>query len=343
MRTAIFAFVSFVITLLLVYLNLPLYICFIFIILTLILGARVLGDSTEEIANYYSPTAGGLLNATLGNLPELIIGFFALKEGLIDVVKASITGSIIGNILLVFGLSIFVGGLKFKELKLTKHESSISSTMLLISAFLLLIPSILFFFHEEAYKIQVSYVVAIALFVLYVASIIFSFVTHKKYFATGDHEKPKMKKSHAVMYMIGSIIVLAVISELFAGRIESIAQTLHFGDLFIGAILVGIVGNAAEHLSAVQFARKNKASLVLNTAIGSSLQIAMFVAPLLVLMSILLGNTMSLSFLPIEIVAILLSILLMNEISKDGEVNWIEGLQLLVLYIALAIVFFFYR
>ena len=171
---------------------------------------------------------------------------------------------------------------------------------------------------------------------------IFSFYTHKKYFATGEHEKPKMKKWHAVLLMIGSIIILAVVSELFAARIETIAHALHWGDLFIGAILVGIVGNAAEHLSAIQFARKNKASLVLNTAIGSSLQIAMFVAPVLVLISVLVGNVMSLAFLPIEIVAILLSILLMNEISKDEAVNWLEGLQLLVLYIIIAIVFFFY-
>jgi len=282
------------------------------------------------------------MNATFGNLPELIIGFFALKEGLVDVVKASLTGSIFGNILLVFGISIFIGGFKHKEFKLSRHESNVSSTMLLISAFLLLIPSILFVFHEEKYDVNISYAVAVVLFILYIASMIFSFYTHKKYFATGEHEKPKMKKWHAVLLMIGSIIILAVVSELFAARIETIAHALHWGDLFIGAILVGIVGNAAEHLSAIQFARKNKASLVLNTAIGSSLQIAMFVAPVLVLISVLVGNVMSLAFLPIEIVAILLSILLMNEISKDEAVNWLEGLQLLVLYIIIAIVFFFY-
>jgi Ca2+:H+ antiporter len=333
----------FIVTLLLIFIGLPLYITFIFIILTLVFGSRMLGDATEEFANYYSPTLGGLMNATLGNLPELIIGFFALKAGLVEVVKASLTGSIIGNVLLVFGMAALIGGFKYKEMKLTRHESNVSSTMLLISAFLLLLPSVLFVFHEEKYNANVSYFVAAALFLLYIGSIIFSFFTHKEYFATGDHEKPKMKKSLALILMMVSIIMLSVISEEFASRIETIAHALNWGELFIGAILVGIVGNAAEHLSVIQFARKNKASLVLNTAIGSSLQIAMFVAPVLVLLSMLVGNPMTLAFLPIEIVAILLSAFLTNEISKDDAINWLEGAQLILLYLVLAVIFFFYR
>jgi Ca2+:H+ antiporter len=333
----------FLVTLILIYAGLPLYMTFIFIILTLIFGSKLLGDATEEFANYYSSTLGGLMNATLGNLPELIIGFFALKEGLVNVVKASLTGSIIGNVLLVFGFAALIGGFKYKEMKLTRQESNISSTMLMISAFLLLLPSILFIFHEEKYNANVSYFVAIALFLLYIGSIIFSFFTHKEYFTVGDHEKPKMKKSRALILMVVSIIILSIVSELFASRIESIAHALNWGELFIGAILVGVVGNAAEHLSVIQFARKNKASLVLNTAIGSSLQIAMFAAPVLVLLSILVGNPMTLAFLPLEIVAILLSAFLMNEISKDDAINWLEGAQLILLYLVLAVIFFFYR
>jgi Ca2+:H+ antiporter len=332
----------FLVTLLLILIDLPLYVTFIFIILTLIFGSRMLGDATEEFANYYSSTLGGLMNATLGNLPELIIGFFALKAGLVEVVKASLTGSIIGNVLLVFGMAALIGGFKYKELKFTRHESNISSTMLLIASFLLLLPSILFLFHEEKYNVNISYFVAFALFLLYIGSIIFSFFTHKEYFAVGNHEKPKMKKSHALLLMIASIIILSIVSELFASRLEIVAEGLHWGELFIGAILVGVVGNAAEHLSVIQFARKNKASLVLNTAIGSSLQIAMFVAPVLVLISILVGNVMSLAFLPIEIVAIVLSAFLVNEISKDDSINWLEGAQLVLLYLVLAIIFFFY-
>lgn len=331
----------FILTLLLIYFKVNFLIVFLFIALTIVLGARLLGDATEEIANHYSPTTGGFLNAFFGNLAELIIGFFALKEGLVEVVKASLTGAIIGNILLVFGVSVLVGGFRFKESKLNKHESKISSTMLMIAALLLLIPSILFIFHEESYSTQISLAVALVLFILYISSLIFSFYTHKHYFDSEIKEKPKMKKSHVFLMLIISVIVLGILSELFASRLEEFAHQVGWGELFIGAILVGIVGNAAEHLSAIQFARKNKMSLVLNTTIGSSLQIAMFVAPLLVFVSLFLGNTMNLSFVPLEIVAISFSVFLLNEISKDGEVNWLEGLQLLLLYIVLAIVFFF--
>lgn len=333
----------FAVTLLLAYFEANFVLVFIFITLTLLLGSKVLGSATEELANYYSPMAGGLMNAALGNLPELIIGFFALREGLVDVVKASLTGSIVGNILLVFGAAVFVSGVSRKESKINRHEVEISSTMLLITSILLLVPSILFFFHEETHTVEISYAVAGALFLLYLCSIVFSFFTHKHYFVVGGHEKPKMKKSHAFILLLVSVAMLGVVSELFAGRLEPIAHTFGFGELFIGAIIVGIVGNAAEHLSAIQFARNNKMSLVLNTTLGSSIQIGMFVAPILVLLSALMGNPMTLSFLPVEIFAILLSVGLINSISRDKEVNWLEGIQLLFLYLIIAIVFFFYN
>ena len=332
----------FVITLILVYFHAPLLIIFILIILTMIKTAHLLGNATEELANYYSPTIGGLLNATLGNTAELIIGFFALKEGLIDVVKASITGSMIGNILLVFGLAIVAGGLKKKEMKLKKHEAEVSSTMLLITVLLLLFPSLLILFHEESHTVSISIAVAISLMALYLLSLVFSLYTHKEYFLNVSHEKPTMKKSHAFFYLLSSIIILMILSEIFASKIEAIAHNLHFGELFVGAILVGIAGNAAEHLSAIRFARKDKMSLVLNTTIGSSLQVAMFVAPLLVFFSLVLGNFMSLTFLPLEIIAIIASVLLINEVARDGSVNWLEGIQLVVLYIVIAVLFFFH-
>ncbi len=338
-----FALTGFVLTLLAVGLQFPLLLTFLFIVITLISGSRLLGDATEELANYYSPTLGGLLNATLGNLAELIIAFFAIKEGLITVVKASLTGSIIGNILLVFGCAVFIGGIKFKEMRLTAHESAMSSTMLLIAAILLLVPSFLFLFNEQQYSSVVSYTAAALLFILYLCSILFSLYTHKEYFLSNSHENPTMKKKTALLLMIGSIIVLVITSELFAARLEAIAHTLAFGELFIGAILVGVVGNAAEHLGVIQFARKNKMSLAFNTAIGSALQVAMFVAPLLVFMSAFLGHTLDLVFLPIEIGAIFLSVILIKEIAQDGMVNWLEGLQLIILYVILAIVFFFYH
>ena len=266
---------------------------------------------------------------------------FAIKEGLVNIVKASITGSIIGNILFVFGGALFIGGLKNKEQKLNIRETSITSTMLLAAVVLLLLPSMLFLFNEEIYLKQISIAVAIGLIGLYLCSLIFLFYTHKNWFATSSHEKPKMKKIHAFFLMLFAVVVLLFVSEGFAHQLENIAHALGFGELFVGAVLVGVVGNAAEHFGALQFATKDKMSLVLSTTIGSSLQIAMFVAPILVFVSIALGHFMSLAFLPIEIVSILVSVFLLNEIAADGRVNWLEGIQLIILYLVIAVIFFF--
>lgn len=343
MRTSvIISAVLFVITLVLAYFNAPLFVLFTVIILTLVKASHLLGNATEELANYYSSTIGGLMNATLGNLAELIIGFFALKEGLVEVVKASLTGSILGNTLLVFGTAVIFGGFKKKELFLNKHEAEVSSTMLLLAVLFLLFPSLLFFFNEESQATNISFFVAGALLLLYFLSLVFSLHTHKKHFVSASHEKPKITKMHAFILMFFSIVILVIVSEMFAGKIEAIAHALNFGELFIGAVLVGVAGNAAEHLGAIQFAIKNKMSLVLNTTIGSSLQIAMFVAPVFVFVSFFMGNFMNLTFLPIEIVSIFAAVLLMNEISRDGCVNWLEGAQLLALYVIICVMFFFH-
>lgn len=341
-NSVIVSFALFIITLILAYFNAPLFVLFTVIILTLVKASHLLGHATEELANYYSSTLGGLMNATLGNLAELIIGFFTLKEGLVEVVKASLTGSIIGNTLLVFGTAVFIGSFKKKELVLNKHESEVSSTMLLIAVLFLLFPSLLFFFHEESHSASISFFVASALLLLYFLSLFFSLHTHKKHFVSESHEKPKIKKIHAFLLMLFSIVILVIVSEMFAGKIEDIAHALNFSELFIGAVLVGVAGNAAEHLGAIQFAIKNKMSLVLNTTIGSSLQIAMFVAPVFVFGSYLMGNFMNLTFLPIEIMSIFAAVLLMNEISRDGRVNWLEGAQLILLYIIICVLFFFH-
>lgn len=333
--------VLFIATLISVWVKLPLIVVFILIIATLVKTSHLLGNATEELANYYSATIGGLMNATLGNLTEIVVGFFALSKGLVDVVKASIAGSIIGNLLFVFGMAVFVGSFRKKELVLKKHEAEISSTMLLICVLLLLFPSLLFIFHEEAYVMNISIAVAIALVSLYLLSLVFSLYTHKNLFLSKTGEKPSMKKTHAILIMLFSVVILLVVGEMFAGRIEEIAHKLHFGELFIGAFLVGLAGNAAEHLGALQFAIKNKMSLVLNTTIGSSLQLAMFVTPLLVFISYFTGHFMNLAFLPVEIFAILASVLLINEIARDGAVNWLEGVQLMLLYLIIGVVFFF--
>lgn len=340
--TTLAAIGLFILTLLLSFFKVPLLVLLIAMILTLIIASHLLGDATEELANYYSPALGGLLNATLGNLAELIIAFFALKQGLLEVVKASITGSILGNILFVFGLAVIVGGIKKKELPLKKQEAEVSSTMLLITVLLLLFPSLLFVFHEESRASEISLIIAGCLFVLYFLSLFFSFYTHKEWFISVSHEKPKLKKSHAFLLMFLSIVILIITSEGFAKQLETIAHGFGFSELFVGAILVGIAGNAAEHLGALHFAAKEKMSLVLNVTIGSSLQVAMFVVPLLVFGSFFFGNMMTLSFLPLEIVSILAAVLLLNEISKDNAVTWLEGVQMVVLYGVIAVLFFFH-
>ena len=323
-------------------LGLDITIVFVLSILTILKSSHVLGYSTEELANHYNPTIGGLLNSTFGNLAELVIGFFALQQGFVEIVKASITGSIIGNILLVFGLAVLIGGLRHKELSIKKAEAEISSTMLLITALLLLFPSIMFMFNEEVHEGDISLITALVLIVLYFSSLIFSLYTHKEWFASHKKTKPTISKLHAVLLMVITISIIVVISEGFAKKIEGISKMYGLGELFVGAIIIAIIGNVAEHLSAISFAFKNRMSLALQTTIGSSIQIAMFVAPLLVFLSYTTGTIMSLSFLPIEIIVILASVFLINEIARDSKLNWVEGLQLLGLYLIIAFLFFWY-
>ena len=325
-------------------LGLPTLASFIFAILTLMAGATLLGHATEELAGHLSQTLGGLLNATLGNTAELIICYFAIQQGLITVVKASITGAFLGNVLLIFGMSAIAGGMKRKELKIAQREGEINSTMLLLATVFLLFPSMLFIFHEQTYEKEISIAAAALLLGVYVLSLLFSFVTHKEWFLSTPAEKPKMKKTHAFALMLFSVIVMGIASERFAGMIEEIARQFNFTELFIGAVLVGIAGNAAEHVIAIKFAQENKMTLVLNTTLGSSLQLATFVAPVLVFISLFSGpgNFLSLSFLPVEIAAILASVMMLLQVERDKKVNWFEGMQLVALYLLIAVVFFFY-
>ena len=324
-------------------LNVDLIFVFIAMLIALIKASSLLGFATEEAAANYGGNVGGLLNATFGNLAELIIGFFAIKEGLVEVVKASITGSIIGNALLVFGLSVIAGSIKRKELVVKEKEVEVNSTMMLMAVFLFLFPSLLFIFHEESYAKEISLITAFFLIMLYIASIVFSFITHKEWFISTHGEKASLSKKKSIALMIFSVVLIVLLSEAFAGIIEEVGKELNLNELFMGAIVVGIVGNAAEHLTAIEFARKNKMSLVVNTTIGSSIQIAMFVVPLLVFSSFVIGNPMSLSFLPIEIVAIVVSAFLLNEVYRDKRVNWLEGMQLIVLYLIIAALFYYYN
>jgi len=310
--------------------------------------ADLLGKATEMLAARTSPTLGGFLNASFGNLAELIIGFFAISKGYTEVVKASITGSIIGNLLLVFGLSTLVGGLKHKNLKFNPITAESGSAMLFLAVASLLVPS--FFIrvggvaHQKSVN-NISLFIAGILILTYLLGMIFTFKTHRHLFHNSNLieksvEAWPLKKSIMLLVLAG--IIIGFMSELLVSSIEVTIKTLHLSETFIGIIVVAVVGNAAEHITAVFFAYKNKMDLALDISLGSSVQIALFVAPLLVFASYLLGHPMPLIFTMMEIIAVALSTGIIAILSLDGKSNWFEGCQLLALYIILAVVFYFY-
>jgi Ca2+:H+ antiporter len=316
--------------------------------------AGLMGRATEHLAEKMGEGIGGLLNATFGNAAELIIALMALQKGLFGVVKASITGSIIGNILLVLGASIVAGGIKFREQKFNRTAVMSSNTSLVLAAIGLLIPTV---FHYTAGKIpgawtprleqQLSLAIAVVLFATYICTLIFSLLTHKQLFLGTEHRQGQA--SHAggwsrtkstIVLMIATVLI-AWVSEFLVGSVEAAREKFHLTEVFIGVIVVAIVGNAAEHSTAVITAIKNKMDLSLGIAIGSSLQIALFVAPVLVFVSYLFGRPMDLEFTIPEVVAVIVAVHILSEISSDGETNWLEGAQLLSVYLILAILFYF--
>ncbi|MBI5047307.1 calcium/proton exchanger [Candidatus Micrarchaeota archaeon] len=333
-------------TLLLNYLSFDSNLIFLSSILAIIPLAAKMGEATEELAKSYGGHIGGLINATFGNATELIIALLAINKGLIDLVKASLTGSIIGNILFVFGMSIFVGGLKFKEQKLSTHLAGMNSTMLLIAFMSIMIPSLFLFVpgQNRSSEILLSTAVSILLISVYGLSMLFSLKTHRDLFVFEDsHEKPKWSKKYAIGVLLVATAVLGIVSEVFVSQVEKFAQNFGLTELFIGAIIVAVIGNAAEHISAITFALNNKLDLSLSTTVGSSLQIAMFVAPVTVLAGLFMGQPMDLVFTPFEIIAVFASVLIVNEIASDGRCNWFEGAQLIIMYLIIAVLFYFVR
>jgi len=313
--------------------------------------AGLMGKATEHLAEHVGAGLGGLLNATFGNAAELIIGFMALKAGLIDVVKASITGSIIGNALLVLGGAVVVGGLKHQTQYFNRTAASVGVTLLSLSTIGLVVPAIFHMVvagHPAAHEQELSLEIAVVLFLSYILSLIFSLRTHRHLYVgeatqAGDEalgvETWSQRKSMVVLML--STLVVAVMSELLVGAVEHTARALGMTDVFIGVVLVAIVGNAAEHSTAVLMAAKNQMDLAINIAIGSSIQIALFVAPVLVFTGYLIGQPMDLVFTTFETVAVVLSSWVVLVIAMDGESNWMEGVQLLAVYLILAIAFYF--
>ncbi|HEY9899174.1 MAG TPA: calcium/proton exchanger [Pantanalinema sp.] len=312
--------------------------------------AKLMGYATEEIAIKAGPGIGGLLNATFGNAVELIIAVIALQKGLLMVVQASITGSILGNLLLVLGLSVLLGGLKHKEQRFNRTIAGANGAMLMLAVSSLLIPAAFVYTSPVTLATpgvqNLSHWVAILLLVVYGLSLVFSLKTHSHLYDGSSHgegvEEPTLSQPKAIALLLGATALVAIESEFLVGSIEAVTHKWGLSELFIGVILIPLIGNAAEHLTAVTVAMKNKMDLSLGIAVGSSLQIALLVAPILVLVGWAIGQPLTLHFNLFEVVAIGIAVAIANMIAQDGESNWFEGAQLLAAYAILAIAFFFH-
>jgi Ca2+:H+ antiporter len=306
--------------------------------------AKFLGEATEELASRLGPASGGLLNATFGNATEIIIAVIALNAGLIEVVKASLTGSIVGNLLLVLGMSMLVGGLKHKRQSFNRVGTMASASMLFLAVIALTIPA--FLTHAGGNITpqttqNLSNLVAIFMFVIYIANLIFVFLTHKHLYTEdiGKYEA-RWSTNKSLFILGGTTIAIALISETLVSSIRPVINQLGWTELFVGTVVIAIIGNAAEHFSAVVMAAKNRMDLSLQIAVGSAVQIAMFVVPLLVFFSLFVGEDMNLVFTTFELAAIVLAIMLTNLVIQDGESNWLEGAQLLSAYGIIAVAFY---
>lgn len=314
--------------------------------------AGQMGHATEEIAERVGQGVGGLLNATFGNAAELIIAIVALRAGLYDLVKASITGSIIGNVLLVFGLSALVGGLKYETQKFNRTAAGLGGTLLVLSAVGLVVPAL---FHglvgdsAPAAERNLSLEIAIVLMVTYVASLFFTLKTHRHLYMGDSGEAAALNEGHTLPPLgrsIGKLVLatigVAVMAEFLVAAASHTAEALGWSQVFVGVIVVAIIGNAAEHSTAIIMAAKNKMDAAINIAVGSSIQIALFVAPLLVFLSYFIApHPMDLIFTPMEVLAVGLCVGIMAFCSMDGESHWMEGVQLLAVYVILGIAFYF--
>jgi Ca2+:H+ antiporter len=321
--------------------------------------AALMGRATEELAARSGPGIGGFLNVTFGNAPELIIAFFALNEGLQEVVKASLIGSIIGNILLVMGAAMLVGGLKRDRQRFDRTAANVTALMLLLAVVALIAPAIFELvqgtglprpdaeavdYDADVEKLSVG--VAIVLLATYVAGLVFSLKTHKDLFnpehAEEDHVGEPWPVRRSVIMLAIAGVAVGVMSEILVGSISEASESIGLSPFFVGVIVVAIVGNAAEHWVAIYFAMRDKMDLAVNIAIGSAAQIALFAAPVLVLLSLFVGDfPMALVFNGFELGAVVLAVFIAQQVVAEGESTWFEGLQLLAVYAVLGLTFYF--
>jgi Ca2+:H+ antiporter len=311
--------------------------------------AAFIGRATEELAEHLGGGIGGLLNATFGNAAELIIGILALREGLTDLVKASLTGSIIGNVLLVFGAAALVGGLRYPVQRFNRTAAGLGTTMLLLSTIGLIVPAVFHWLSRgipNAPELELDTEIAVVLFATYCLSLVFTLRTHRSLYgrppADVDSQEPPFNYWRQVGMLVAATVGVTIVSEMLVGSVAQTARELGMSELFIGVVVVALVGNAAEHYSAVVLAANNQMDAAIAIAVGSSTQIALFVAPALVFISYVVGpQPMNLLFTVFELVAIAVSLLSIAFISHDGETHWMEGVQLLAVYAILCLGFYY--
>jgi Ca2+:H+ antiporter len=310
----------------------------------------ILGHATEELAGHTGSTVGGLINATLGNFAELVIAGLALNAGLIELVKASITGSILGNLLLVLGAAQLAGGLKFKSQKINRNLAGVSATLLVVAVLGLVMPAVFHAVHPDPLRrltVQMSVGVALFLMLGYILSLVYSMGTHKAIFAEGGdiatHESPPMwSLRKSILVLIAAAGTIGVLSEFLVGSTEEAVKELGMSQIFVGLILIPIIGNAAEHSSAVMMAMKNRMDLAVSISVGSAIQVALLVAPLLVLLGLVLGKPMDLSFTMMEVASVAVAVGIASSVMQDSESNWLEGAFLLIAYAVIGVAFFFF-
>ncbi len=325
--------------------------------LAVVPGAAAMGSATEQLSGRSGPGIAGLLNVTFGNAPELIIAFFALLDGLQEVVKASLVGSVIGNALLVLGAAMFAGGRNRERQTFERTAAQNLSGLLLVTVTALLLPAVLVLSrgqalpqlgeHRHSFGSQVEHLslaISVVMIAVYLAGLIFSLRTHRDLFAPSDAEKEEAtwSVSKSVAVLAGAGIVVGVMSELLVGSIEHAAHTIGLSQFFVGAFVVAIVGNAAEHWVAISAAAKGKMDLAVNIAIGSAAQVGLFVAPVLVILSFAFGPApMALVFNGYELAALLLAALISSTLIADGESTWFEGVELIGVYVLLGVLFYY--
>lgn len=313
-----------------------------------------LGRATEEIAAYTGPTLGGLLNATLGNLAELIIAVLALRAGLVTLVKASITGSILGNLLLVLGAAQLAGGLRHKTQRFSMALAGLSASLLTVAVIGLVIPAVYHATHVDPtreFTRRVSVGVAAALMIGYGLSLLYSMGTHRSVFGESREVAAESHaQEHGARWSLGrSVAVLLLsagtvgwLSEILVGSTEEAIKHIGLSEVFVGLIVVPIIGNAAEHSSAVMMAMRNRMDLAVSIAVGSSTQVALLIAPVLVFVGLAIGQPMDLAFSTFEVISVALAVAVANSVVRDAESQWLEGAFLLLVYVMLGVAFFYY-